>query len=165
MSRPLFQKLTWIVHAANMIDVVDSLNHLVRDTVPAVVEGGGLVLRPQRYHHQVVAGTGHVEQDDQSANSWRLAHRRALLGTAERRGVKKELHPHSKEWCCLVYSRGETRIQQTWSTGNAQKYSDYPASTYKWHHERLMMPLSNTRSIRVTFCRTLMNWLNSKHKL
>lgn len=97
MSRPFCQKLTPTFLAANIIDVVHSDYHLVGDTVPAVVEGGGLVLRPQRYHHQVVAGTGHVEQDDQGANGRRLAHRCALLGAPERGvGVKKKkkvLHP------------------------------------------------------------------------
>lgn len=61
-------------HSAIILNPVGEEHHLVGDAIPAVVEGGGLVLRPQCDHHQVVAGTGHVEQDDQSTDGRRLAH-------------------------------------------------------------------------------------------
>lgn len=112
-----------MVLAAPIMDVEDS-DHLVGDAVPAVVKGGGLVLRPQRYHHQVVAGTRHVEQDDQGTNGRRLAHRRALLGAAERGGgVKKS--------CTHIRTSGAVSFSPNKKNRHAQKCNYYPASTCK----------------------------------
>lgn len=73
-KRQRFLQTFWVVDAAKVEGVMDWVQHLVGHAVPAIVEGGGLVLRRQRHHHQIVAGARDVQQDDHGTDSRGLAH-------------------------------------------------------------------------------------------